>query len=118
MKSLLLATILSVTLLAPALARADASPQGCESSNNKAKGCDKRSRYSAGARNRNSCCFRDTRRGAASRCFGASNNPTKPILAGINITHFSLFAERGLALSLGSLGFLFSPLKQTKEKKP
>jgi hypothetical protein len=41
MKSLLLATILSVTLLAPALARADASPQGCESSNNKAKGCDK-----------------------------------------------------------------------------
>ena len=41
MKSLLLPTILSVTLLAPALARADASQQGCESSNNKAKGCVK-----------------------------------------------------------------------------
>ena len=41
MKSLLLATILSVTLLAPALARADASPQGCESSDGKAKGCVK-----------------------------------------------------------------------------
>jgi hypothetical protein len=41
MKSLLLATILSVMLLAPALARADASPQGCTSSDNKAKGCDK-----------------------------------------------------------------------------
>src|ERR1700752_537979 len=41
MKSLLLAMILSVTLLAPALARADASQQGCTSSDNKAKGCDK-----------------------------------------------------------------------------
>jgi hypothetical protein len=41
MKSLLLATILSVTLLAPALTRADASPQGCKSSDNQAKGCDK-----------------------------------------------------------------------------
>jgi len=41
MKTLLLATILSVTLFAPALARADASPQGCESSDGKAKGCVK-----------------------------------------------------------------------------
>jgi hypothetical protein len=41
MKSLLLAMVLSVTLLAPALARADASPQGCTSSDDKAKGCDK-----------------------------------------------------------------------------
>ena len=41
MKSLLLATILSVMLLAPALARADASLQGCKSSDDKAKGCDK-----------------------------------------------------------------------------
>lgn len=40
MKSLVLATILSVTLLAPAMARADASEQGCKSSDGKAKGCD------------------------------------------------------------------------------
>jgi hypothetical protein len=37
MKSLLLAMV----LFAPALARADASPQGCTSSDDKAKGCDK-----------------------------------------------------------------------------
>lgn len=41
MKSLLLVTILSVTLLAPTLARADASEQGCTSSDDKAKGCKK-----------------------------------------------------------------------------
>ena len=41
MKSLLLATIVSVTLLAPALVRADASQQGCTSSDDKAKGCKK-----------------------------------------------------------------------------
>lgn len=42
MKSLLLATILSITLLAPALARADASEQGCKSSDGKAKGCEQK----------------------------------------------------------------------------
>lgn len=40
MKNLLLATILGVTLLAPALVRADASEQGCKSSEGKAEGCD------------------------------------------------------------------------------
>jgi hypothetical protein len=40
MKNLLLATILGVTLLAPALVRADASEQGCKSSDGKAAGCD------------------------------------------------------------------------------
>ena len=39
MKNLLLATILGVTLLAPAMARADASEQGCKSSGEKADGC-------------------------------------------------------------------------------
>jgi LPXTG-motif cell wall-anchored protein len=41
MKSLLLTGILGVALLAPALARADASEQGCKSSDDKAKGCTK-----------------------------------------------------------------------------
>jgi hypothetical protein len=41
MKSLLLATILGVTLLTPALARADGSEQGCKSSDDRAKGCTK-----------------------------------------------------------------------------
>jgi hypothetical protein len=41
MKSLFLAAILAVTLLAPALARADASEQGCKSSDDRAKGCTK-----------------------------------------------------------------------------
>jgi LPXTG-motif cell wall-anchored protein len=41
MKSLLLTAVLGVTLLAPAMARADASEQGCESSDGKAKGCTK-----------------------------------------------------------------------------
>lgn len=41
MKNFLLAAILAVTLLAPAIARADASEQGCKSSDGKAKGCDK-----------------------------------------------------------------------------
>jgi hypothetical protein len=41
MKSLLLTTILGITLLTPALARADASEQGCKSSDDKAKGCPK-----------------------------------------------------------------------------
>ena len=39
MKNLLLAAILGVTLLAPAMARADASEQGCKSSGEKAAGC-------------------------------------------------------------------------------
>jgi hypothetical protein len=39
MKSLILAMIVGVALLTPALARADASPQGCKSSDDKAKGC-------------------------------------------------------------------------------
>ena len=39
MKNLLLAVILGVTLLAPAMARADASEQGCKSSGEKADGC-------------------------------------------------------------------------------
>jgi len=41
MKKIGLALFLSAALLAPALARADASQQGCESSNYKAKGCKK-----------------------------------------------------------------------------
>jgi hypothetical protein len=41
MKSLFLAAILAVTLLTPALARADASEQGCMSSDDRAKGCTK-----------------------------------------------------------------------------
>ena len=44
MKNLLLATILGVTLLAPALVRADASEQGCKSSGDKAEGCGKGSK--------------------------------------------------------------------------
>jgi hypothetical protein len=40
MKNLLLATILGAMLLAPALVRADASEQGCKSSDGKAAGCD------------------------------------------------------------------------------
>ncbi len=44
MKNLLLATILGVTLLAPALVRADASEQGCKSSGDKADGCGKGSK--------------------------------------------------------------------------
>jgi hypothetical protein len=40
MKNLLFATILGLMLLAPALVRADASEQGCKSSNGKAAGCD------------------------------------------------------------------------------
>jgi hypothetical protein len=39
MKNLLLATILGVMLLAPSMARADASEQGCKSSGEKADGC-------------------------------------------------------------------------------
>ena len=41
MKSLLPAAILALTLLTPALARADASEQGCKSSDDRAKGCTK-----------------------------------------------------------------------------
>ena len=41
MKSLVLSTILGVALLAPVMARADASQQGCASSDDKAKGCKK-----------------------------------------------------------------------------
>ena len=44
MKNLLLAAILGVTLLAPAMARADASEQGCKSSGEKADGCGKGSK--------------------------------------------------------------------------
>jgi hypothetical protein len=39
MKNLLLAAFLGVTLLVPAMARADASEQGCKSSGEKAAGC-------------------------------------------------------------------------------
>lgn len=39
MKSLTVAMILGLSLLAPAIARADASDQGCKSSDGKAKGC-------------------------------------------------------------------------------
>jgi hypothetical protein len=39
MRNLLLAAILGVTLLAPAMVRADASEQGCKSSGEKADGC-------------------------------------------------------------------------------
>jgi hypothetical protein len=39
MKNLLLAAILAVALLVPAMARADASEQGCKSSGEKADGC-------------------------------------------------------------------------------
>jgi hypothetical protein len=41
MKGLLLTAILGIALLAPALARADASEQGCKSSDDRAKGCTK-----------------------------------------------------------------------------
>ena len=44
MKSFLLAAILGVTLLTPAMARADASEQGCKSSGEKADGCGKGSK--------------------------------------------------------------------------
>jgi len=44
MKNLLLAAFLGVTLLAPAMARADASEQGCKSSGEKAAGCGKGSK--------------------------------------------------------------------------
>lgn len=39
MKKTALAILLGVTFLAPALVRADASEQGCKSSDDKAKGC-------------------------------------------------------------------------------
>ncbi|HTP45067.1 MAG TPA: PEP-CTERM sorting domain-containing protein [Candidatus Acidoferrum sp.] len=41
MKKIALVMLFSATLLVPALARADASQQGCESSDGKAKGCTK-----------------------------------------------------------------------------
>ena len=39
MKKTALAILLGITFLAPALVRADASEQGCKSSDDKAKGC-------------------------------------------------------------------------------
>ena len=41
MKNLTVAMILALALFAPAIARADASDQGCKSSDNKASGCKK-----------------------------------------------------------------------------
>ena len=41
MKNPTVAMILALALFAPAIARADASDQGCKSSDNKAKGCPK-----------------------------------------------------------------------------
>jgi hypothetical protein len=41
MKNVTVAMILALALFAPAIARADASDQGCKSSDDKAKGCKK-----------------------------------------------------------------------------